>query len=426
MDKIALLFPGQGCQYVGMGKTIYSEYSAVRHIFDEAGTALGYDVKKLCFEGSLSELNEIEHMLVAILTVSTAVYEVYKIEGGRKPLFMAGHSLGEYSALTCSGAVSLSDALRLVQQRCRLAKRMEETGTMTVVNNVTKMLVEEACRKCSSESQPVVIGCYNSPGQFVISGHRDKVADVEDYLSSYKAQITPLLSTPPFHSPLLTDAAAELKTVLEETEFRKPQYTVISNVSAQPYTDGTSIREGLYKQMVLPVYWEETLDVLEEQDIRIIFEIGPKAALSNLIELNGKRMKTVSFGQKDDRERYIKDVKTDSPCDTAFFRYRSLLNKCLTEAVCTRNRNWDTEEYTKGVIEPYEKIQLISEQLEEKQRDADKIQALAALKMLESVFVTKKIPLEEQKERFVKILNETDTYETFSDGISILSESYKL
>lgn len=421
MDKIALLFPGQGCQYVGMGKTIYSEYSAVRHIFDEAEHALGYDIKKLCFEGRLSELNEIEHMLAAILTVSAAVYEVYRMEGGGEPLLMAGHSLGEYSALVCSGAVSLSDALRLVQKRCRLAKQAGDAGRMAVIDNAARDLVEEACGKFCSKSKPVVVGCYNSPGQFVISGHRDQVAEAEEYLSARKAQITPLIFTPPFHSPLLSDAAAELKTALEKTQFKKPQYTVISNVTARPYTDGASIRDGLYKQLVLPVYWKETMDFLEKQEIGLVFEIGPKATLSNLVERNGKRIKTVSFGQKDDRERFKEERKTNALCVPAAFRFRSLLNKCLTEAVCTRNRNWDNGEYTKGVIEPYEKIRLISEQLEEEQRDADRTQALAALKMLETVFSTKRIPSMEQKDRFVKLLNETGTYEVFAESISILS-----
>ncbi|MGE5632411.1 MAG: ACP S-malonyltransferase [Caulobacteraceae bacterium] len=418
MNNIALVFPGQGSQFVGMARTLYDEYSYTRQIFEEANSVLGFDLRKICFEGSTIELNKIENVFVAILTASVAAFRVYMNEIGIEPAFVAGHSLGEYSALVCSEVISFSDALRLVRQRSVYAGIEAEFGTMTVVNGIYKNIVESECQKASQEGQEVTIGCYNSDDQVVISGSKQAVIRVEDKVAEMGAQITPLLISPPFHSPLMNNAANKLKKEFTKYQFRPARWPIIQNVTALPSTDPETIIRNLVLQMTQPVQWKATLDFMEDHYIEKIIEIGPQAILANLTQINNKNMIAMSFGQKNDRQVILEQLKPelkDKDNEAKRKVQRStVITKCLANAVCTRNNNWDNEEYRKGVEEPYEKIEKMQQELEEKDQEPTFEQMREALEMLCSVFHTKKVPVEERIRRITRILNDTGTQNDFS------------
>lgn len=421
MEKISFQFPGQGSQYQGMGKTLYQDYQAAKEIFEEANDVLGYDLKKICFEGSLGELNKTEHMLLAILTVSVAAFRVYMQEVGVRPQFLAGHSLGEYSAITCGGVISFSDALKLVKLRSKLAQEAANfnRSSLTIINGVSESIVAETCERESSEGGIVTIACYNALDQFVITGNEDAVFAVEDALSAVGAQITPLLLSPPFHSPLMEEAARLLDQEFQNTSFTRPLYPIISNVTALPTSEPESIRENLILQMTHPVQWRNILNYCNIKGIDTIIEMGPSAILTNLLEVNNCSIKGYSFGQKDDRELMLQRFSTNKEHEETY----SLLSRCLAIAVCTKNRNWDDEEYIKGVEQPYEEIERIQDELEQKGLAPTEVQMKQALVMLLSVFRTKHTPYEEQVRRFQQVFNETGTWHLFPNFIAEEVES---
>jgi [acyl-carrier-protein] S-malonyltransferase len=418
MKKMALLFPGQGSQYAGMGSGLYEEFSTARQTFEEANDVLGFDLKNICFSGGLVELNKMENLFPALLTFSVAAFRVYMQEIGMMPHFSAGHSLGEYSALVCSGVMEFSDALIIVHKRGILAREVFEskTGAMTVVNGLEKEIVEEECKKASNsyEDQMVVVSAYNSPGQVLISGHQEVVTKVEDELMRMKAQVTPLLMSPPFHCPLMQPAARQLQSELTKYSFNPSQWPVIANVSARPYTAPHGVVENLTRQLIQPVKWKDTMDYLEEQGVEVVIEMGPQAVLTNLLKMNAKNFKGASFGQKDDRQAVL-DLfcKTGNIVDG--LSMPTVITRCLAAAVCTCNRNWHPDQYQKGVVEPYENMEKLQDQLEQTGSFPTIHQMGQALQMLRCVFETKKVPVDEQIKRFNRIFDDTGTRGLFPD-----------
>lgn len=424
MEKIAFLFPGQGAQFVGMGKSLFSEFAVARNTFEEANDVLGYDLQKICFEGSISELNKIENMLTAIMVVSIATFRVYMYQYGLPPALIAGHSLGEYSALACSGAIDFGDCLKIVYKRSLLAKKIAEMGVggMTVVNGVNRDIVELQCRKMSNGKQCVEIACYNAPNQIVISGENEIIMSVEDELMRMNANITPIIGCAPFHSSLMHDAAMELKNELDKYTFYKFKWPVISNVTAIPYVGPEEISKNLVQQLTRTVQWRQTLNYIQEQGVSTAIEMGPQAVLTNLVTMNGMKYKALTFGQKNDRAKLESLLSSNSSsyniADVSKKIKRqvpTVITRSLAVAVCTRNTNWNEEEYRKGVIEPYEKIEQIQANLEREAAQPTVEQMREALDMLLSVFKTKGVPKDIQVKRFKQIFDETGTLGIFND-----------
>jgi malonyl CoA-acyl carrier protein transacylase len=422
MKKIALIFPGQGSQYIGMGKSLYEESTAAKQVFDEANNTLGFDLKNLCFSGSLVELNKTENMLLSILTTSVALFRVYMQEIGIVPAFLAGHSLGEYSALTCSGVISFSDALKIVRKRCDLAQELTSSGkgAMTIINGINKKIVEDECKKQSTDNQAADIACYNSDEQIVIAGYSDAILRVEDRLMEMDAQVTPLLMSPPFHSSIMEQAAVKLEMELKKYSFSKPNIPIISNAFALPCTEPEDIMKNLVLQMTHTVQWKPTIDFMENQGVELVIESGPQSLLTNLVKAEERKLDAVSFNQKEDRRLLLELIEGNGSkrkhISGAKVKFKpTVVTKCLVEAVSTRNRNWSNAEYENGVIQPYEKIQKIQDELEKKGESPSIEQMMEALKMLKSIFDTKKVPVDEQTRRFEKILDEKPTRDLLKD-----------
>jgi len=414
MKKMALLFPGQGSQYIGMAKRLCSDFEDANRIFDEANDVLNFDLKKLCFEGDIEELTNTYNAQPAILTASTAAFKVYMQEIGIEPNYLAGHSLGEFSALVCGEVLNFSDALKLVRYRGKLMSEAgeHEKGAMAAVGNMDVEQVEEVCKEVSSDKNSVAIACYNSSDQLVISGHKDAIEKAINKIQIMGGKVTPLKVSMAFHSPLLIPQANKLGEELCKYTFKQNKYPIISNVTGEPYKDKEDMIKNLKLQMYKPVQWINSMKYLERNNIVLAVEIGPGTTLKRLAAKNIKHISAFSY----DRLQEVNDVtKLILPINNG--SEYSLVQKCISAAITTPNNNFNVDDYRIGVIEPYKKIQELQFELEQAALAPNVEQMKAALSMLKCIFTTKNITLEEQKEKFKQILDETNTNNLFGEWI---------
>ncbi|HBF36206.1 MAG TPA: [acyl-carrier-protein] S-malonyltransferase [Firmicutes bacterium] len=416
--NLVLLFPGQGAQYTGMGKSFCDRYASAKVTFEEANDVLGYDLQNLCFYGKIEELTQTEYAQPGLLTVSMAIFRVFMEEIGIKPIYALGHSLGEISAITCAGGLQFRDALKIVQKRGRL---MQETlpdgaGTMSSISGIDKSVIEEECHRLCSEDEIVVVSNYNSPQQTIISGHRHAVAKVGQKLVANGAIVTNLNVSSAFHSPLMKPMVPDFSAELAKYSFQDLNWPVISNVDAVPYFKSSEICNRLIRQIEEPVRWQESIHYIQKQGITHAIEIGPKTVLKNLMIRNAPEIVTYSYDKSEDRLSLVKGpLRKSTQAGSAEEDIQTVVTMCLAAAVSTRNRNWNEEEFLKGVIEPYQRIRAMQSVLKKQGNKPSLSQMQEALDMLRSVLVTKKVPLNEQKERFNQIVETTGTNHLFRD-----------
>lgn len=409
MSKVAFLFPGQGSQYAGMAKGLCEAFAEARETFEEANDALGFDLEKLCFEGSMEELTKTENTQPAILTASMAAFRVYMKEVGVEPLFTAGHSLGEFSALCCAGGIRFADAVKIVRQRGRFMQEAVAIGIggMAAVGGIERNAVEEECRKASERGRTVVVSNYNSPDQIVISGYLDGVEEVSGKLGSMGARVVPLKVSAPFHSPLMQPAAERLKEELGKYNYGELNYPVISNVMALPYPGRESIPDYLARQLVQPVRWQASMEHMQVRGVELAVELGPQTVLRNLMKKNAPGIRAFSYDNASDVQALKKLVAASGQESQGIEGGIAVITRCIAAAVCTKNSNWNEQEYQKGVVEPYRRIKSLKEELEKEGRLPTVEEVKEALEMVKSVFATKGTPMEEQAERFNEIFQET-------------------
>ncbi|WP_339305527.1 ACP S-malonyltransferase [Paenibacillus sp. FSL R5-0519] len=413
MEKIAFLFPGQGSQYVGMMKNFYDQYEIARQTYEEANHILGFDLAKMSFEGSLFDLNKPSNMQPALLTASVVAYRVYMEEIGINPQFCAGHSLGEYAALTCSGAMTFGDAVRITKRRGELTEFIadEADGAMTIIDGADEEMIRRACEQVSTDTAWSAISCYNASSQYAISGHQDSIEQVESILLDQDAQTTPLMMSAPFHSRLMEPAGEQLGVELAGYRFHPFKWPVVSNVTATPYTEAGRITGLLQRHLSQPVKWAQTMQYLKKHGVTLTIELGPKNVLSGLVELDKLGMKSFAYGQKEDRKalkELLDQAVVSRPRPT-------VVTKCMAAAVATPNRNWDQEQYQKGVVEPYKQIQQLQEELEAADQAPTTEQMKLSLEWLGTIFETKQVEQEERDDWFHQILDETGQYYLWSD-----------
>ncbi|MDF2882507.1 MAG: malonyl CoA-acyl carrier protein transacylase [Clostridiaceae bacterium] len=414
MNKIALIMPGQGSQYIGMGKDLCSKYKIADEVFNEANNVLGFDLKSLCIDGNIGELTRTENTQPAILTASVAAFKVYMQEIGAKPICSAGHSLGELSALTCSGTINFSDALKIARSRGKFMQEAVEQsgGSMAAIGGISKYIIEDVCSEISTGEKVVVISNYNSKDQIVISGHKEAVSMAAEKLNNLNGKVTLMKVSGPFHSPLMQPAADKFKIELEKYKFNELDWDVISNINSRPYTDEKSIINNLTKQIVQPVQWGNTMEYLRGIGITDVIELGPGNVLKKLMEKDQSSINAYSFDKVVDVELVKKKFQDSKELKRKKY---SFISRSLGIAVCTQNYNWNDEEYKKGVVEPYKKIKLVQDTIESEGKEPTIEQMREALEMLKSVFETKKTPIDEQIYRYNELFEETDTSELFVD-----------
>ena len=283
---IAFVFPGQGSQYAGMGRDLTENFPTARLVFEEASDALGFDLAALCFNGPEEDLRLTTNTQPAILTTSIAALRVIEQETGLVPGYVAGHSLGEYSALVCAGALSFTDAVRTVRQRGAFMQEAVPVGegAMAAIMGLEAEAVEEICR-AAAQGQIVSPANFNCPGQLVIAGHSEAVARANESAKARGAKRALMLPvSAPFHCALMVPAGERLREVLERIPVAAPRVAVVSNVEAVPYREAQRVRELLVAQVSAPVRWDASVRKMAQLGVERFVEIGPGKVLSGLVK----------------------------------------------------------------------------------------------------------------------------------------------
>ena len=282
--RTAVLFPGQGSQKVGMGLDHYESNSKFRSIVDDADKQLGYSLSKIMFEGPSEKLTQTKYTQPAIFVHSYALYTILDLE----PDVMAGHSLGEFTALAAAGAIEFNEALELVALRGRKMQEAgsDKPGTMAAIIGMDDETVDKICEEASDEiGKPVVPANYNCPGQLVISGDVDAVHKAVDIAKDQGCRLAKILPVSgAFHSPLMTSAFDALERKLENTAFFRPRVKVFSNFTAKPTREESELKDNVLQQLVNPVRWTETLLNMEKDEVKSFVEVGPGNVLQGLVK----------------------------------------------------------------------------------------------------------------------------------------------
>lgn len=296
MSKTAIVFPGQGSQTLGMLSDIASEHAIVQETFAQASNVLGYDLWALVQDGPSEDLNRTDRTQPALLAASVAIWRVWNEQNGKQPEFLAGHSLGEYSALVCAGAIAFEDAIKLVELRGQymLEAVPEGTGSMAAIIGLDDDAIAKACEDAAQE-QVVSPVNFNSPGQVVIAGHKEAVERASALCKEAGAKrALPLAVSVPSHCSLMSPAAEKLAAQLETINVKSPTFKVINNVDVAIESDPAAIKEALKRQLFSPVRWSETVQFFAANDVSLQIEVGPGKVLSGLAKRIDKSVSGVA------------------------------------------------------------------------------------------------------------------------------------
>ena len=291
MSKIAFMFPGQGAQSVGMGKELYDNFVTAKAVFEEADQILGRRISQLCFDGPEEALKDTRNAQPAIFTTSVAAWKVVSDEG-ILPDFVAGHSLGEYSALVASGAISFTEGLKLIQRRAQLMAGADpdQKGTMAAVLGLDREKLLPILAEASKVGT-VEAANFNCPGQIVISGIKAGITKAQELVGEAGGKFIPLAVSGPFHSSLMRSAAETFRDDLNTVKWEEPKIPLIANVSARPVV-GENMAASLYQQIFSSVMWEDSIGYLRSQNVTIFLELGPGKVLNGLVK---KTLKDVTL-----------------------------------------------------------------------------------------------------------------------------------
>ncbi len=295
--KAAYVFPGQGSQSVGMGRDLYDTFGVARAVFEQADKVLGFPLSRLCFEGPEEELRQTINAQPALVTTAFACLEAAREIGGGKlpaPAFMAGHSLGEYTALAVAGVFDFPTAVRLARERGRLMHEpgQKQAGSMAAILGLDEAKLAGVCRQTDT-----VMANINSPGQIVISGAAENVTKAMALATAAGAsRAIPLQVSGAFHSPLMQPAVDGMTAYLGATKFKNPSIPAIANTTATPLTTAEAVKTELRNQLTSPVQWQRTIEYMVSQGVTTFIEIGPGKVLTGLIRRINKEARTINIG----------------------------------------------------------------------------------------------------------------------------------
>lgn len=296
MGSVAFVFPGQGSQYVGMGKALAEAFPEARAVFDAADDALSEKLSTLCFEGPEDALKQTANTQPAILTASVAAHAVFSKRFGAPPAFVAGHSLGEYSALVAVGAMSLAEGVRAVRARGTFMQEAVPAG-VGAMSAVLGLAPEKVRELCEQAAQGEIVSCanFNEPAQTVIAGHAKAVERAGELLKAAGAKrVLPLPVSAPFHCALMAPVVPRLDEVLSKVAFKTPAAPVVTNVEAAPNADAARIKDLLLRQVTGSVRWIECVQALEQAGVSKIVELGPGKVLCGLVKRISKGLECVN------------------------------------------------------------------------------------------------------------------------------------
>ncbi len=301
LSSVAYVFPGQGSQSVGMGLDLYDRYPSARAVFDEADSSLGFSLSRLCFEGPGDDLTKTHNVQPAILVVSIACLRA--LEAGAmpdlpKPTFVAGHSLGEYTALVVADVLDLADAVMLIRERGRLMYEagLKNPGSMLAVIGLGEDTVSEICARSGTE-----ISNMNCPGQIVLSGPADALTEANKLARASGARaLIPLKVSGAFHSVLMEPVIAEFSEIVQSFRLREPVIPVVSNVTARPLVDVPSIRDEMVKQLRNCIQWQGSVQYMINNGVTTFYEIGPGRVLTGLIRRINEDLQTFNISSTED------------------------------------------------------------------------------------------------------------------------------
>ncbi|WP_046226276.1 ACP S-malonyltransferase [Paenibacillus dauci] len=399
MKKTTFLFPGQGSQYTGMGKQWYDEFFEARLVFDEAEELLQMNITDLCFQSDLAALTRTDSAQLAIFICSVAMFRVLMAHSSLRPDYLAGHSLGEISALVCSGALNLSEGIRLVKKRGEWMQEVGGNGMggMMAVNHIHADRVEEMLSHINNEAQlpDIAIACYNAPDQVVISGPKHKLDLLSSEVEKEKGIVNQLQVSSSFHHISMIEVAERLQKKLTGLSFNPFTFPVISNVTGHPYTQSSEITEMLSRQMISPVRWSDTIRFLVSAGVEQAVEIGPKQVLKKLV----KHYPITSYAMENKadwtflQKQYA--VKADS---MQFLRF------CISHSLCTPNHNNSSEKVTTQTALSIRTMKKRLAVIHQEGRVPDLQDNQQALKEMLRVFQEKQIESSERNQRLSQLL----------------------
>ena len=305
--KLAFVFPGQGSQTVGMLADLFDTHAVVKQTFEQASDALGYNLAELALNGPAEKLNQTQITQPALLTASTAIFRLLEEKGVAAPAFLAGHSLGEYSALTAAGVIAFEDAVKLVELRGQAMQQAvpEGVGAMAAIIGLDDDAVKAACAEASGD-QVVAAVNFNSPGQVVIAGHKDAVAKASELCKAAGAKrALPLPVSVPSHCSLMQPAADKLAEALNNIQLSAPKIAVVNNVDVKAEVEAAAIKDALKRQLYCPVRWTETVQFLASQGVTNLVEVGPGKVLNGLTKRIEKSLSAVSVNDAASLESFL-------------------------------------------------------------------------------------------------------------------------
>jgi [acyl-carrier-protein] S-malonyltransferase len=353
--KLGFLFPGGGTQYLGMGKSICDLDGSAMDTFEEASDILKTDLIDLCLNGSFEHLSDMRNAQPLTYTVGVAAYRAFKKVFGISATIGAGHSLGEYTALTAANALAFDKGIQLVSQRGKLLQEVGDLrkSTMMSVAEIIEDDIVKIVKQYYNVTGDVFIGVYNSPTNFVLSGTIEALENIRPILEKYGAETRMLFINTASHSPFMKDSIDHFKESLDDVIFSKPEFDVVSNVTGVPYTNMSKPADILLQHLVMPVQWTKTMQYIADQHMQVLVDSGPKSILKSIAAINHHDYKSYGLDVEDDLKELCVQVGITFP-DT-----ETILKKMLVTCVSTPNSSVDDAVYISEVPGKYKELEML-------------------------------------------------------------------